>query len=1187
MKHRLLLKLCAAVTLMAGIPLAAMAQEQTFTASYRSASVSQVVRDIESQTGLSVLLETEAGKTDGTVTGDFDKAPVMTVLKRIFGDDCKIVFKEKVVIISVPSRETVTPAERPEPAAAGDAVRQFTGRVVDESGEPVIAAGVMIDGTAIGVITDVDGRFTIGGVDDASIVTVSALGYQKRTVSVGGRDNVVIELLSDNMMLDEIVVVGFGTAKKVNLTGSVATVQAKELEKRPVASATQALQGLDPSLNITFNSGNPDSSQKLTIRGAVSVNAGSPLVLVDGMELDLRFVNPNDIESISILKDASASAIYGTKASAGVVLVTTKTGSKSTDKANITFSSGVSLVKSTTSTDFITVGYDHARLTQEFYNRTGDGNCIKMSDAEMQLLYDRRNDVTENPERPWVITGTDGYYYYYGNTDWYSYLYNKARVQQDYNISVSGKSDKASYYIAGRFYDQEGMFKQTYGDNRYRSYSLRGNFNVDLTRNLKYTANIAVADNITTYPGPEDLDRLITGLGINLSPVFVPYNPDGTCVTQVRQLTGSVSITTNRMGQLLTNSGTNRKDAAKYNIKNSLLYTILPGWTATASYGIAYRNMENEFRLKNWECGIGPGLTYAYFNQSDSMRDMYKQDFNRDIEHNVDAFTNYSHEFGSGHNLALTAGMQYYHFYFRGTTLTGTNLKDEALTSFSLATKTDGFVVGESIHRLKTLGTFARVNYDYLGRYLIEISARADGSSRFEKGKRWAFFPSASAGWRISDEPFFQNAKGAVSNLKLRYSYGALGNQQMSSYYPYYDVIKDISVMSYTLDAESKLISASVSDPISSGLTWETVTTHNLGLDMGFLADRLSVTAEGYIRDTKNMLTTSITLPSVYGAASPKENCADLRTLGYEVYMTWKDGFTLAGKPFNYSVTGTLGDYKTIITRYNNPTKLLSDHYVGQVLGEIWGYHVEGLFKTDEEAQAYSEGINSKPVQGYVFSSKNPEESYLRAGDVIYADSNGDKIISQGSNTKDKPGDKSIIGNTNPRYLYSGRLDFDWNGFDFSMFLQGIGKRNWYPRNGDSSFNFWGPYALASAGFIHKDFESNCWSEDNTGAYFPRRRGKLAYSGSALGEINDRYLQNIGYLRLKNLSFGYTFKFKKGVEKMRVAFVGENLWYWSPMKKYCKIIDPELATSSNSQYSNCGSGFAFPSTYTLNLQINF
>ncbi len=881
---------------------------------------------------------------------------------------------------------------------------RVSGVVEDESGEAVAGAAVIVKGTQAGTVTGIDGTFILdSGVAYGADIIVSALGYETYEFTADGRDRVGIFLKSENMMIDETVVVGFGTARKANLTGSVSAISSKELDKRSVASATQALQGLDPSLNITLNTGNPDSSQSLTIRGAVSVNAGAPLVLVDGMELDLRFVNPNDIESISILKDASASAIYGAKASAGVILITTKSGKDAGRKAGITFSTGLSIVRNTASVDFITCGYDHVRFTNEFYDKTRDGNCVIASDREMKLLWERRNDVTEDPSRPWVITGSDGYYRYYGNTDWYDYLYNPNRLQQDYNLSVSGSSGRADYYFAGRFYDQEGMFRQNHGDNRYRSYSLRGNVSVKLTDRLKYTANVAFAENLTVYPGPDDLDRLITGLAINQSPVFVPFNPDGSAVTQVKQLSGSISITTNRIGQLLTHSGSNRKDTARYNLKNSFEYSILPGWTATVSYAFAFKNTENEHRLKNWSCGMGPGYTYHYYNQSDSMRDMYRQQMNREREHNLDFFTNWSGRFGEDHNLSAVAGGQYFDYRYSGTSITALNLSDETLDSFAVARVEDGYVISEAIRQLKTLGFFTRVNYDYKGVYLAEFSARADGSSRFKAGNRWAFFPSASFGWRISEERFFAPAKNLVNNLKIRYSYGALGNQQMSSYYPYYDIVSAGKVMNYTLDGTNKLVTSSVSAPVSSGLTWETVSTHNLGLDLGMLQGRLSFTAEAYVRDTKNMLTNSITLPSVYGASSPKENCADLRTTGYELYLTYKDSFRLGGDFLNFSATGTLGDCKTVITRYNNPTKQLNDHYVGQVLGEIWGYHVEGLFVSDEQAAEYQANINSSPVQGVVFSAKNPEENRLRAGDVIYADLNGDKIISRGSNTAGNP----------------------------------------------------------------------------------------------------------------------------------------------------------------------------------------
>ncbi len=1158
-------------------------QNRPVTATFDVADFMEVIREVESQTGLSLIMESDASFPHRKVTDSWNQTPVAEVLTDLFGDGYEVSFRESFVMIR-PKAEQPAPAN-PQSQPKG---RMVSGVVADEDGLPVIGAGILIKGTQEGTVTDADGHFSITVPNAQSVLEVSSIGYKTVEVTPGVRDNLNIVLKGDNLMLDELVVVGYGVQKKVNLTGSVATVDSKELEQRPVASATQALQGLDPSLVISQGTGSPESSQSLTIRGNVSVNSGSPLVLVDGVEMALRYVNPNDIASVSILKDASASAIYGAKASAGVVLVTTKSGSED-GKTKVTFSAAESVITSTTSTDFITTGYDHVRLNNEFFDRYPNGNRLVFSEDEMQMLYDRRGDVTEDLSRPWVIAGSDGYWRYYGNFDWYPFLFNEHRRQQDYNVSLTGGSDKASWYVSGRYYDQEGMFNpDNMGENHYSTYSLRSNLNLKLSNRLQYIGNYAFAENVMTYPGASNYEQVISQLHTNVSPVFVPYNPDGTIVTRVHQLSSSNNITVHRLGQLLSGAGDNRKDTGKYTVKNSLVFTILPEWTLTGAYSLNYQNTDNDYRLRNYYCGEGPGIITHVYNMSGSMSDYYNENHVRTTEQTAELFSNFSHSFESGHNIAATAGMQYYEYASRSANLKGTNMLVESLESLSYTNPDDGYTVTQSINTLKTLGVFGRVNYDWKGRYLLEVSARADGSSRFEAGHRWAFFPSMSAGWRVSDESWFKPLRSAISNLKLRYSVGSLGNQQMSSYYPYYEVVTSGSTVNYSLDNQYLLTGASVSNPVSSALTWETVTTNNLGVDIGMFDGRLSLTAEAYIRDTKNMLTNSITLPSVYGASTPQENCADLRTKGYEIYLSWNDSFRLAGDEFNYSITGTFGDYISVITRYNNPDKLLSDRYEGQVLGEIWGYHVDGLFASDDEAAEYMSQINSSAVQGNIFGSTNADEAYLRAGDLKFADLNGDGVISMGANTVDNPGDRKVIGNSRPRYLYSMQGNLSWKNFDFSIFFQGVGRRDWYPPEGDKAYLFWGPYCLTPTAFIHKDFESMCWSEDNTGAYFPRRRNKQAHNGSALGTRNDRYIQNIGYLRLKNLSIGYTIPFKGAVPcKLRVALVGENLYYWSPLKKYCKTMDPELAAGSGTFNSNSGVGYTYPKTYTLNLTLTF
>ena len=480
----------------------------------------------------------------------------------------------------------------------------------------------------------------------------------------------------------------------------------------------------------------------------------------------------------------------------------------------------------------------------------------------------------------------------------------------------------------------------------------------------------------------------------------------------------------------------------------------------------------------------------------------------------------------------------------------------------------------------RTLGFFARVNYDWKGRYLLELSGRYDGSSRFPKGHRWGFFPSASAGWRISEEPFWEKIRPVVSNAKLRLSYGTLGNQQVSNYY-YWDKIST-EPLSYTFD-NKKADYAYVSAPVSSNLTWETVISKNIGLDLGFFRNRLTLNADFFIRDTKNMLTTAMTLPSVYGADAPKENAADLRTYGYELALSWKDNVMVAGKPLYYGVTATLGDNVSYITRYENPDKLISDHFVGKRLGDIWGYRTDGFFATDEEAAAYEAAIDSKVVNADIYNSAAPY-NHLMAGDLKYKDLDGSGTINTGKNTLDDPGDREVIGNSRPRYNYALKTDFSWAGLDISIFFQGVGKLDWNP-SAYSSY-FWGPYGYQRPSFIPKGFETLCWDPaegaDNSKAYFPRMRGRLI----ANYKTNDYYLQNAAYLRLKNLTVGYTLPLKKNkvVEKVRFYFSGENLFYLSPLTKISKYVDPEVATAGGDTRDIT---YPYSRTFSFGVDITF
>ena len=1159
------------------------AAQQKYSLKLTNVSVQEAILALNRECGVSVAFASDDVDLTRKVTVREENVPLEVILDKIFaGQEVDIRIDGNKVTVT---RKTA-PGSRPAPPKKNP----VQGSVTDAAGVPVIGAAVMVSGTGVAAVTDDQGRWALEDAPAGSVLEIKCLGYEDQTVRVGSRIDIRIVLEEEAMALDESVVVGFGTQKRANLTGAVSTIGAKALNNRPVVSTANALQGLDPAVNLTMGTGSPESGYNIDIRGSVSINSGAPLILVDGVEMDLRAVNPNDIESISVLKDASASAIYGAKASAGVILVTTKAGSRDEEgwrDAVINYSGRYGVAQNTTSTDFITCGYDFVTFTNAFYNAFNgyDFYQYPATTGELQKLLDRRNDATENPARPWVTVGDDGKYYYYANTDWFGYLYNRTRPQQEHNVSVSGGNDRINYYFSGRYLDQTGIFR-IFSD-KFTDYSFRSKVGVRLRRNLRYSNNISFDRTQMTYPGAVSYEQTIALLHNHVTPNFIPVNPDGTAVGYVNQTYSSVSLGSGQVGAISTNTVWNDKVVRTVTLGNQLDWDLFPGLRLTAAYALKMR--DPFIRNRN--------NTFQYSRALDQVASFtrsirYSEDHQHQIQHNAEAYATYTRDFGEHHFKAM-AGTQYTDYRYTSLDVTQKDLSVPDLATFAVAT--GEITLSQQINTYATLGFFGRLNYDFAGKYLLEVSGRADASSRFAPDSRWGFFPSASAGWRVSEEPFFAPVKDWWNNCKVRFSVGSLGNQQVSSYYTYIDQVSMDNAMSYTFDNMNTAYYASVTAPIADNLTWETVTTYNLGLDLGFFRGHLTAGADFYIRDTKNMLTSSITLPAVYGASSPETNDADLRTRGFEIMLGWNDSVKLGGKPFRYGLTATLGDYTTTITRFNNPSKVLSDYYVGQRLGDIWGYHIDGLFSTDQEAADYQGAIdwsNSISVYNKIFSAKGSGMSNLRAGDMKYADINGDGIISRGDNTADNPGDRRIIGNSLPRMSYSFRLDFSWRGFDLAAFFQGVGRRDWYPAVSDTSgmqsTDFFGPYTWPMLSFISKGFPANCWSEDNPDAYFPRQRGYIARADGPMGQINDRYLQNCGYLRLKNLSFGYTVPVrKKYIDRLRVSLNGENLWYMSPLKKYCKTVDPELVISTATYGTNTGVGYFYSKVFSLNLDVTF
>ena len=1066
--------------------------------------------------------------------------------------------------------------------------RSVSGKVLDEQQVPIIGAAVILaGGGSVGSVTDIDGNFALTVPSGDVTLNVTCLGYESKAVSVSNTQSMVtIILKEDSMMIDETVVVGYGTQKKVNLTGAITTVASKELENRTSHSLTNMLQGSVPGLNITTSSGTPGASGSINIRGVTSINDAEPIVVIDGAIGDLDRVNPNDVQSISVIKDAAAAAVYGARAAYGVILITTKSGSDKDGKAIVKYSGKFGWEEPTTSTDYETRGYWSVYTVDKFWQADAGKKYTTYTDYDMGQLLARVNDKTEHPDRPWVVEDVRNgkrQWVYYANTDWYHELYNDQHPVQKHSVSISGGNKAVRYFLSASYDKKVGVIKQN--PDVYQKYNLRSKLDFDINKWFKMSNNTSYFASSYSFPGVGDVENAFAYAARHALAAFPLKNPDGSWVYSTPMISGNYNVANGRHIVYGNDKNFNLDKYNDFQNTTELKFTPVKQFNITANF--TYRNYTTSYtnRQTKFDYRVYPGADIQYYT-SGAGEDKLTENIKRYNYLSGNVFATFEETWKDAHHLTVMAGLNAETWANKNVKALGKNLLSEDLNDLNLiAPDVDGNVLtevagGQNAYSL--LGVFARVNYDYKGRYLFEASARYDGTSRFAAGSRWGLFPSGSIGWRISEEPFFAPAKKVVNNLKLRASYGSLGNQNVG----YYAHLRTISLnyfSNYTFgEGSTKPKYSSLSNPVSSGLTWETTQQSNIGLDMTMFNNRLEFTAEAYIRDTKNMLTDGDALPGVFGADPPKANSADLRTKGYELSLSWRDQFNLAGHPFGYSVRATMSDFRSHITKFDNPTYTFGkSYYEGMRLGDIWGFVVDGLFATDEEAKQYtSEVLDCSYINGRMTGG-------FLAGDLRFVDLDGDKVLGIGSNTVDKPGDRKILGNSLPSLQYGMTFAFDWLGFDVSAFFQGTGNHYWYPHG--FNMNFWGCYSYSYVSFLQRDFIQRCWSEENPDAYFPRPRSYSA-TGGELSKVNSRYLQNVRYLRFKNLTVGYTLPKKwldkVRVDKVRIYFTGENLHYWSPLKKNCLYVDPESAFSRSSDVDNHMS-YTWQKTMMFGIDITF
>lgn len=1028
-------------------------------------------------------------------------------------------------------------------------------------------------GTKFNALTDANGdfvfkRFKVGSQYDFQF---TMMGYEKGeysgfTVKNNGKNVLLIRLNEKSIGLGDVVVVGYGTQKKVNLTGAVSQVGSETFADRPVSSPAQALQGAVPNLNINFGDGHPGSTGTFNIRGYASIQntSGSPLILIDGAPGNIDMLNPQDIESLSVLKDAASSAIYGSRAAFGVILITTKKAKKGT--LNVNYGASYSIQNMTTRTDFITDGFTQDSLVDAAFSRNV-GNSYTGFNADDYAELKRRQTDKSLPSV--VLQNRNGQeqYVYYGSTDWWHFLFRKSQPGMEHHFNMTGGNDKVDFMMSGRYYQQKGMYQTYLRQDVYNAYNFRAKINAHVTDWLTIYGNTQFGANDYTWPG---YGANLTGLYNHAMASYVPKNPDGTFTFRTNLNNYGAYEYADLQHQ--KSHGGNKK----YNLTNMVGFeTRFRGGLSLAgnySYELAPYSDYQRNTLIPWS--VNPGIinTAGY--------DQYNENTYLDQHHSVNLFATYEKSIGK-HNLKAVAGYNQELQKYKANMGMRTNLLSEDLNQIDLGTGAQQS--GGNAREWALLGYFARVNYDYKSKYLLEVNGRYDGSSRFPKEKRFGFFPSVSGGWRISEEPFFEDAKNVLPELKLRASYGSLGNQDVGSgnLYPYIPVMN--SGLSKWIVGGNQTQYLSSPNPITPDFTWERSASLDGGIDGGFFRNKLQISYDWYRRTTTNMLIPGKTLPGVFGAPSPTQNAGDLVTKGFDLSVKWQDNGKLAGKPFTYNIGFVLSDYKAKITRFDNTQQLLNNFYKGQELGEIWGYSIDGYFKSEDEAKNWA--VNQDYVDRDQRVTSPGEWSKLHAGDMKFIDLNGDKVINDGKNTLSEHGDLRKIGNSLPRYSFGITAGFNWNNFDLSAFFQGIGKQHWYPDV--EAAKFWGVYGRPYTSFLPKDFVSKVWSPENPDAYFPLLRGYAAYPGGELAVKNDKYLQDLAYIRLKNLTIGYnlpaTLVKRWKMQRLRVYFTGQNLFTFTKMDN--KYIDPEQVGPYSSDIG--GRNYPFFRQYTFGFDTTF
>ena len=1134
-------KYCLLLTILTFLlPVDLWALSKDFTLSKKNSSVESIIKIIEQETGYKFFYNNNTVNVYQKTSVDVQGASLSELLNALFSStDITYTIEDDLILLVKKNQTKSTPV-----LAVAQQGKKISGNITDTDGLPIIGASVVEKNTTNGTISDIDGNFSLVLKGSKGEITVSYIGYITAVVKATDKP-IALVLKEDNKTLDEVIVVGFGSQKKENLTGAVSQVKMDEvLGDRPVINAMSALQGTMPGLHISGGSG-PGQTKSFNIRGMTSINGGDPLVLIDNVPGDIDMVNPEDIESISVLKDASSSAIYGARAAFGVVLVTTKKGAKGQKPKinynnNFGFQNSINRPKQAGALDFLNAYKDAGFLAGNYFA----GQNI---DKWIEYLTEYRKDPSQfNIVGDGIYIPTEdnaaGVRYYLNEKDLYSNMLEDFGFLQSHNLSISGGTDRTSYRLSFGYNDEQGIL-YTDKDN-YKRVSGGAFISTDVTDWLTQSVDIKYGRSKRSMPN-------VGGLyGLRLCSL----TPEGEMETGDGEM-----LPMNTPKNLLKYAYPDRTQNENPRILSKTVIKPIKGLQMVFEY--TYDKKIYDFKRYNQPFSH---TSIQLDNTKSSNISKYENTKSSTNYNAINAYATYDLSLSDAHHMKAMVGFNQESSRYEQLYAYRHDMINEQHPSFSSATGET--FVKDGYNQYTVRGSFYRLNYDYKGRYLVEANGRYDGSSKFPRKNRFGFFPSFSLGWNLARENFMKSTNHWLGELKLRASWGQIGNQAIAAYAfaPTMDALKAPWIV-----GGEQPTTLGTPRMVSNDFTWEKVQTFDVGFDFAAFNNRLRLTYDWYQRDTKDMLAAGVELPKVVGAPAPLQNIADLQTRGWELSVNWRDAIGDLEYRFGFNIY----DSKSKITKFLNESNILSSYYKGQRIGEIWGYETDGFYTVDD-----FEDTNTWKLKEGVTSIKGVN---VRPGDHKYVnlrdDEDSDNQIDSGNNTLNNPGDRRVIGNTTPRFQYGINLGATWKGFDLNILLQGVGKRDFWS-GGDrrwafASNEFGSIFSDQLSYWKPKDPENGDYSPVNPNPKFFRIYNQRENAGSNT-RTQTRYLLDASYLRIKNITLGYTFpKYmvqKIGLDQLKLFTSIENLHTFSSLPTG---FDPERLSWGYPFYRTISLGF--------------